>query len=187
MLPVVDPPAVPAEPSAVVDPMPAGPDGVRAAVLGQFEAALAMLGNAIAACPAGRWAEPGAAPAFWYLVYHTLFWLDHYLAPDPADFRPPPPFGLEELDPSGVLPPRVYRPDELLGYLAHGRARLRAVLHGPAAVDLAAPRTFGSIQGTLLEVLLYNLRHVQHHAAQCNLLLRQGGVEPPRWVARGPA
>ena len=35
-----------------------------------------------------------------------------------------------------------------------------------------------------LEVVLYELRHVQHHAAQLNAWLRIEGVEPPRWVRR---
>jgi uncharacterized damage-inducible protein DinB len=34
------------------------------------------------------------------------------------------------------------------------------------------------------ELLLYNLRHVQHHAAQLNLILRQVTDSAPRWVAR---
>ena len=38
---------------------------------------------------------------------------------------------------------------------------------------------------SMLEMHHYSARHVQHHAAQLNLLLRQGGVTPPRWVARG--
>jgi len=32
---------------------------------------------------------------------------------------------------------------------------------------------------------LYNLRHVQHHAGQLQLLLRRAGVTPPRWVRQG--
>jgi len=37
---------------------------------------------------------------------------------------------------------------------------------------------------TVMELQLYNLRHVQHHAAQLQLLLRQADHEPPRWVGR---
>jgi uncharacterized damage-inducible protein DinB len=33
-----------------------------------------------------------------------------------------------------------------------------------------------------VELLLYNLRHVQHHTAQLNLLIRQAGGEPAPWV-----
>jgi hypothetical protein len=32
--------------------------------------------------------------------------------------------------------------------------------------------------------LLYNLRHVQHHAAQLNLILRQAVDSAPGWVGR---
>jgi uncharacterized damage-inducible protein DinB len=37
---------------------------------------------------------------------------------------------------------------------------------------------------SVAELLLYNLRHVQHHAAQLNLMLRQTTGAAPRWVAR---
>jgi hypothetical protein len=36
-----------------------------------------------------------------------------------------------------------------------------------------------------LELFLYNLRHLQHHTAQLNLLLRQRTDSAPRWVGRG--
>jgi uncharacterized damage-inducible protein DinB len=35
------------------------------------------------------------------------------------------------------------------------------------------------------ELLLYNMRHVQHHAAQLNMLLRQTTNSAPRWVSKG--
>jgi hypothetical protein len=34
--------------------------------------------------------------------------------------------------------------------------------------------------------MLYNLRHVQHHAAQLNLILRQVTDSAPDWVGRTP-
>jgi hypothetical protein len=45
-----------------------------------------------------------ARQQFWYLA-STLFWIDHYL--EAPEVPPPPPFGLEEMDPA-ALPPRVY-------------------------------------------------------------------------------
>jgi hypothetical protein len=36
------------------------------------------------------------------------------------------------------------------------------------------------------ELLLYNVRHVQHHAAQLNLILRQTTDSAPSWVATSP-
>jgi uncharacterized damage-inducible protein DinB len=40
------------------------------------------------------------------------------------------------------------------------------------------------MQFSTLEILLYNMRHVQHHAAQLNLLLRQEINKAPDWVSQ---
>ena len=37
---------------------------------------------------------------------------------------------------------------------------------------------------SVLEILLYNMRHVQHHVAQLNLLLRQDINDAPTWVTQ---
>lgn len=98
-------------------------------------------------------------------------------------FAPPEPFTLCELDPAGVMPERVYTKGELLDYLGHCRAKCRATL-GALTEESARQRcTFDWVEMEFAELLLYNLRHVQHHAAQLNLLLRQTTDDAPRWVA----
>jgi hypothetical protein len=156
----------------------------REALARQFGAAIDMLENAIHACPDPLWSAGPPWQQFWYLASHTLFWLDYYLADAPEAFRPRAPFGLEEMDPAGVLPPRAFTRAELLGYLAHARARCRAVMAALDDESAARPCGFPRRDGSVFELHLYNLRHVQHHAAQLQLLLRQGGAEPPRWVSR---
>jgi hypothetical protein len=143
-----------------------------------------MLERAIAACPESRWGGPDDWQAFWYLASHTLWWTDYYLAGDPAGFRPPPPFGMEEADPEGKLPPRVYSPAELLAYLGYVRGRLAVALEALTDARAGAPCGYPRKDFSVLELHVYNLRHVQHHVGQLQLLLRQGGVEPPRWVGR---
>jgi hypothetical protein len=157
-------------------------DALRAVLWRQFGAAIDMLENAITACPEPVWSDRAAVPEYWYTAYHTLFWLDFYLSAPVEDFRPPEPFGLEEMDPAGVLPPRVYSQAELLTYLEHGRNRCRSVIAGLDDAGGDRELAFGWGRMTRLELLLYNMRHVQHHAAQMNLLLRQGVDDAPRWV-----
>jgi uncharacterized damage-inducible protein DinB len=154
------------------------------AIASQFGAALDMLENAIRACPDPLWADPSRNPQYWYLAYHTLFYTDLYLSPGQEGFHPPSPYTLSEYDPSGALPPRVYTKEELLSYLGHGRRKLRDVIDGLTDESAAGQLAFGSITGPRLEVLLYSLRHVQHHAAQLNLILRQVTDSAPRWVVR---
>jgi hypothetical protein len=159
----------------------------RSAVHSQYLAALDMLENAILACPDRVWddASVSVAHRFWYLAYHTLFWLDHYLAERAEGFAPPPPYTLGEMDPAGVYPDRAYAKAELLGYLAHGREKLHRTFAELSEARAEARCDFPRRDLSVLELHLYDMRHVQHHTAQLNLLLRQHAVEPPRWVGRG--
>ena len=156
----------------------------REALAQQYGAAIEALENAIVACPDDVWTAGPPWQQFWYLASHTLFWLDHYLAGTPEGFQPPPPYGLEEMDPAGVLPPRVYTKEELLTYLAYGRARCREAMRALTDEIAARPCVYPRRNCSVFELHIYSLRHVQHHTAQLQLLLRQAGVEPPRWVSR---
>ena len=82
------------------------------------------------------------------------------------------------------MPERPYSRDGLLGYIADARERCRRAI-GELTEARAAERVTRR-RGTLsyLELLLYTMRHVQHHAAQLNLLLRQKLDEAPAWVAQ---
>ena len=150
----------------------------------QFGAAVDMLENAVVACPDELWGDRARQPEYWYIIYHTLFFLDFYLSDTAEGFAPPSPFGLEELDPAGVLPPRVYTKEELLKYLAHCREKCRAAIR--ALTEDKALRQCGALRPglTYLELYLYTMRHVQHHAGQLNFILRQTIDSAPRWVSQ---
>jgi uncharacterized damage-inducible protein DinB len=150
----------------------------------QFGAAIDMLENAMLACPDELWRDRSRFPEFWYVAYHTLFWLDFYLSDSFEEFAPPEPFTLDEMDPAGLLPERPYTKDELQTYLEHGRKKCRATIEA-LTEEKAGKRcrfSWGEVGGA--ELLLYNMRHVQHHAGQLNLILRQTVDSAPRWVAK---
>lgn len=158
----------------------------------QFGAAIDMLENAIRACPDQVWGDSSKKPewkekdvvGFWYLVYHTLFFLDHYLSDSETGFAPPAPYTLSEFDPEGALPERVYTKEELLAYLEHGRQKLRKVITGLTEEKANQRAGFERRDMTIAELLLYNMRHVQHHSAQLNLILRQSIDSAPTWVSK---
>lgn len=85
----------------------------QTAVAQQFGATIDMLEKVLMACPDELWqvrlwddAQLPRSAEFWYIVYHTLFWLDLYLSGSVEGFMPPAPFTLDELDPAGVIPER---------------------------------------------------------------------------------
>ena len=150
----------------------------------QYGASIDMLENAMIACPQKVWGDQTRPSEFWYIAFHTLFFLDFYMSDSIEGFTPPAPFGLEELDPAGVLPPRVYTKEELLTYLKHGREKCRRAVD--ALTDKSVSQDCGTKRPgiTVAELLMYNMRHVQHHAAQLNLILRQTIDSAPRWVSK---
>lgn len=147
----------------------------------QFGASIDMLNNAINACPIEQW---DTETQFWYRSYHTIFYLDYYSSTDPAHFLPPAPFTLSEFDSSGILPDRVYSKDELLNYLQFVKKKCSELIINltPAISEqrfINVARNY-----SLLEILIYNMRHTQHHVGQLHLLLKQGNVTVPNWISQ---
>lgn len=158
----------------------------------QFGAAIDYLDATIAACPDHLWQAalwqhgdaPPERPQFWYVAYHTLFWLDLYLTGTEDGFLPPAPFQLIEQDEHGPIPERAYTKTELRNYLAGCRERCHATIM--ALTDEAAQRLcwFGWGEVSFLELLSYNLRHVHGHASQLQMLLGQHGIQTPDYPPR---
>lgn len=160
----------------------------------QFGAAIDDFGNALRDCPdelwekqlwndqPDQWTAKGFS-SYWYLCYHTVFWLDLYLTGAEEGFAPPAPFALVEMEANEVLP-RVYSREELLGYLELCRGRCQVTI--AALTDAQANRmcTFAWGSVSFGELLLYTLRHVQEHAAQLHLFLGQQAGKSAHWVAK---
>ena len=161
----------------------------KTSVWQQFGAAIDMLDNALTACPDELWQaalwpeEPVGYAEFWYLGYHTLFWLDLYLSGAVEGFAPPAPFTLDELKQDG-FPARVYTKLELQTYLAHCRRKCQSTIMALTDERAAEVCTFGQREMSFAESLLYTMRHVQEHAAQLSLLLGQQQGLAAGWVAK---
>lgn len=138
-----------------------------------------MLENAIVMCPDELW---DTADEFWYTSYHCLFFLDYYLTLDPSKYISPKPFSDSEFE--GKRPERPYTKDELLTYLGSNREKCHNLLSG-LTDEIANMRWINPYRNySMFEMLLYNMRHVQHHTAQLNKLLRQRINNAPAWVAQ---
>ena len=160
----------------------------------QFGAALDDFGTALRDCPDELWEKKlwGDQPdqwvaagfsTYWYLCYHTLFWLDLYLTGAEEGFFPPAPFDLVEMEKGEVLP-RTYTRQELSGYLEHCRRRCRETIDALSIQQAHRLCRFSWGELPFAELLLYTLRHVQEHAAQLHMFLGQQAGRSSRWAAR---
>lgn len=160
----------------------------------QFAAVIDMLGENLRNCPDELWEvrlwddQPGQWVAvgfstFWYVGYHTLFWLDLYLTGAEEGFAPPPPFDLVEMVENETLP-RTYTRAELLGYQGICRLRCKETILGLSSEQSNRVCSFAWGELTFAELLLYTLRHVQEHAAHLGMFLGQQSGKASEWISK---
>jgi uncharacterized damage-inducible protein DinB len=109
--------------------------------------------------------------------------MDFYLSGREEGFMPPSPFTLDEFDPEGRLPSRPYTKGELHAYLVYCRKKLQSKVEELTETGANELVSFPWGEVTFQELMLYNMRHVQHHVAQLQLILRQEVHSAPGWVA----
>ena len=162
----------------------------------QFGAAIDMLGSALRDCPDELWEKrlwedqpdqwvAAGFSTFWYLGYHTLFWLDLYLTGAEEGFSPPAPIDLVEMEPDEVLP-RTYTREELLVYLEYCRRKCQETIGVLSEEQAYRLCRFSWGELPFAELQLYNLRHVQEHGAQLHLFLGQQAGKSAEWESRAP-
>lgn len=157
----------------------------------QYEASLSTLHLAIASCPAVRWHQPVVNLLFCQAAFHVTFFADVYLQPsdDPQALKAQP-FHVEHQgefrdyeemkDRAQVL---TYEQLFVQRYLLFVREKARRTLASESAHILAGPSGFRRRSCSRAELHIYNIRHIQHHAAQLSLRLRQtDGIDIP-WVS----
>lgn len=159
----------------------------------QFGAAIDMLGDALHACPHElwryqMWEDPDDGQEYgelWFVVYHTLYWVDLFLTGTREGFTPPERFQLYAKGPDGRLPKTPYTKEDLQAYLAECRQKCQTAFEGLTDESAQAPCDIPWMKDiTFLELQLYSMRHVQEHAAQLNLILGQATDFASDWVPR---
>lgn len=156
-----------------------------------------MLSNAVALMPNELWQKE---KKFFYLSYHTTIFLDYYLTKPVRDFAPALPYTiidsnrLPEEAVDDVIPNRFYTQQEIHDYLTIIREKCRKIILSsddqlverwidPSEINLHGLCPSLVTDFTVLEILFYNFRHVQHHVGQLNLLLRQKINKAPDWIS----
>lgn len=155
---------------------------LKKSIRDQFGASIDMLENVVQTCPDSLWEKE---KGFSNLTYHTLFFLDYYLTLQPVGFAAPDSFQHSEFEDNP--PQEIFPKPEILNYLQSCKTKLGNLLSN-FTEDLAQSRWINeskTMDFSLIEILLYSLRHVQHHVGQLNRMLRQSGIEAPDWVYRG--
>jgi hypothetical protein len=157
----------------------------------QFGASIDMLINVISNCPDDYFLTHRR---FYYIAFHSAIFLDYYLTIPPQDFAPFLSFTQKELADrpqesiDDLIPDDNYSKHEILEYLEFSRAKCKKLIEALTNEKLKERFTEGNepndMDYPILEILLYNLRHTQHHVAQLNMLIRQDMNKHTEWSFR---
>lgn len=163
----------------------------KALIQNQYEAAFRTLKHCIDKCSDESWNKPVCNHQFCQAVFHGLFFADLYLGLNPesisdqafhsehaAVFE-----GYEEME--RRPPEKTYEREFINLYLQHCRDKARLQVAEFTEEDLKAKSGFYWIEGSAAEVHVYNIRHIQHHAAQLSLRLRLDSEIAVPWVRSG--
>ena len=153
-------------------------DVYRKLTQNQFSPALCTLNACIEACPYSAWNAPVGGRIFCQVAFHTLFFADYYLQPNEEGLEQQP-FHLqhkamfrdyEELQ--DREPESLYDKADVLEYVQFVRGKADRVIGSETETVLSGPSGFERRSFTRAELHPYNMRHIQHHAAQLSLRSR---------------
>ena len=174
-------------------------DFYRQTLWTNFAAAIDMLTQVVSLCPDNLW-QPDKR--FFYLVYHTTIFLDYTLTQPVRNFIPVLPYTLT--DPGNlpaeavddVIPNQFYSREEIIASISGAREKCRELVLGTSTeklkgrwideteIDMHGLCPSLVINYSILDILFYSFRHVQHHVGQLNYLLRQSTGSSPEWIAK---
>jgi uncharacterized damage-inducible protein DinB len=148
----------------------------------QYHAALTMLENSIKDCPMSLWEDKTYKNQYWQIAFHTLYYTHYYLSDFKKSFEPWEKYRKDHqyLRPnSSALVIEAYSQQDVLEYLKFCR---KQVTERIPITKLDNPSGLEWLPTTKLELLLYNLRHVQHHAGQLIDRLRISADISSDWI-----
>jgi len=162
---------------------------VKAALAGQYHAALDALKGAIKGCPEDLWEDGKTSAPYWQVVYHTLFYTHLYLSEELKAFEAWE-HHREEYQSMRVKPARgakkglvivKYTKEEMLAYWTFVDGHVDAQMK---KMDLEAGKCgfWWYEPMNKLEHQINNIRHIQHHAAALAMRLRVNGGKGVGWV-----
>lgn len=159
--------------------------------ISQYKAALQTLEHCIDECPAQQWAGNVANHSFSESAFHALFFADVYLGNDLDELKSQPfhqqhaaEFGdYEELQ--RKVPENTYTKQFVKEYLKFCTEKVESVLSAETEQSLQSESGIPWQEITRGELHTYNIRHLQHHAAQLILRLRLDTEVNIGWVRSG--
>jgi len=150
-----------------------------------------MLKKAVENCPESLWDDAEYKNRFWHIAFHTLFYMHFYLQDTEGDFKPwakhrenyqfmgPLPWPPHDIPQIGT----PYSREEVLEYLELCKKQVDERVE---LIDLEVESGFHWLPFGKLELQIYNIRHIMHHAGQLIDRLKTAADISTEWIGTKP-
>jgi hypothetical protein len=166
-------------------------NSINEMLLKQFEASMCMLWQSIQNCPKNEWNEEHKDAPFSQVLFHVLFYTDFYLEKSENTIKDQK-YHLthkdmfkdyEELEDKKAI--HIYTKNEIDDYFEFCLQKGREYISYENSKSLFDDSGISFRRCSRLELYIYLIRHIQHHAAQLGLRVQQITQKELQWVGAG--
>jgi len=145
----------------------------------QFKPSFEMINKIIYTCPKSIWAQRNVDPPIWQQIYHVLYGIDYWFSESKELFRSPD-FKGEVNSVLGEESKGFIEQEEMIGYLAFVRVKADKFILNMEESMLSSSNNL-YVKWTNLDVIMEQIRHLQHHLGYLNRVLLKCKIKPIEW------
>jgi len=145
----------------------------------QFKPSFKMIEKVIKSCTKSIWAQRNIEPPIWQQVYHALYGIDYWFSVSKEAFMPPE-FKSEVNSVLGEESKGFIEQEDMLDYLSYVEGKTEKFIKNLDETKVTSPSNLYS-KWTNLDVILEQIRHLQHHLGYLNRVLLKCKIKPVEW------
>ncbi len=149
----------------------------------QLDPTLQMVADLVDSCPTSSWLDSSSGRPFWQQILHALTGVRFWMREASQPFSPPD-FGRGAIPDLDQAPSFDVDKATVKAYVASIRSTADAFFGALDDQKLLATSSIYE-KCTYADLILGQIRHIQHHVGYCNCLLHTGGVRPTKWLGYG--
>jgi uncharacterized damage-inducible protein DinB len=149
----------------------------------QLEPTFQMIADVIDKCPESSWIDARSGRPLWQQVLHALIGIQFWFRESSEAFIPPD-FGQGSVPDLDEAPTFEVSKDTVRAYMQTMHARAEAFFDSLDDRRLLSTTSLYD-KFTYGDLILGQIRHIQHHVGYCGALMRTGGAGVPKWKGHG--
>lgn len=145
----------------------------------QLKPSFKMIEKIIEGCPKAIWAQRNIDPPIWQQIYHVLYGIDYWFSESKESFVSPK-FKSNVNSVLGEESKGFIEQEDMKGYLLYVADKANKFILSLNEFKVISPSNLYK-KWTNLDVVMEQVRHLQHHLGYLNRVLLKCRIKPVEW------